>query len=112
MKACRNLGNTIQYLLEKKGITAEKMAAILNCSIEDLKMGLAGRKIFSFIQLEQIANELGISVGDLLSSKQNEYYVYAMDCMNEFSNEKYREEILDIIYDYLDVYDSVHNKED
>ena len=36
-------------------------------------------------------------------------YSYAIDCMKSFSKESNREKVLDLIYDYLDVLDSVNS---
>ena len=108
MKNIRNLGNRIKYVCDEKGVSHDKLSELLNCSVSDIRMSLFGRKFFSYQQIEKIADLLGISVDALLVESLQLQASYAMDCMNEFTHPENCEMILDLIYDYLDVYESVN----
>ncbi len=109
MKEVRIIGNNIKYFSKKMGITEESLSVLLCQSIEDVRMILAGRKIISFPQLEALSIKFHIPVERLMEEKDSVDCTYAIDCMNCFAKETNRESVLDLIYDYLDVLDSVHN---
>ena len=109
MKEIRSLGNKINYLLKEKNIKIKELASVLHQPIEDVYMGLAGRKFFSYEQLELIADKLQVNVDELFKEAPRDDCIYSMDCMNDFSESDNQEKIMDIIYDFLDVYDSVNS---
>ena len=109
MKEIRSLGNTIGYLSSQNGVTVEDLSHVLNRPVDEIKRSLAGRSIFSYQQLEKIADKLQVKVDDLFTEMPQNDLVCNMDCMNAFVNPDHREEIIDMIYDYLDVYDHVYS---
>lgn len=108
MKDIRAVGNKIKCICENKGVSTKELSDLLECSVLDVQMSLLGRKIFSYQQLEKIAQKLCVSIDEIINVKTDNYYMYGMDCMNDFTKSENREQILDLIYDYLDVYDSVN----
>lgn len=108
MRELRFLGNKIRELAEKRNISAENIAKLLDRPVTQIRMGLSGRAMFSYSQLEMIADYLQVSISVLLSKDQIDYSLNSVDCMNNFTNDKNREDILDLIYDYLDIRDSVN----
>ena len=108
MKDVRNLGNRIKYVCDEKGVSYEKLSELLNCSVSDILMSLSGRKLFSYHQIEKIADLLNTSADTLLDDGQQPQASYAMDCINGFTDPENCEMVLDLIYDYLDVYESVN----
>ena len=107
MKDYRALGNAIKYYADQNSVSIEDLASILNQSVENVKMGLAGRKLFSYQQIEAMAQKINVPVANFFNPDNIDHSAYTMDCMNCFTHEKNKEKILDIIYDYLDVYDAV-----
>ena len=108
MKEARTIGNNIRYWSELKGFSEERLSDLLCQSIEEVRMVLAGRRLLSFPKIEILSKELQIPVEQLLESNNTVDYSYAIDCMNGFTKESNREFVLDLIYDYLDVLDSVN----
>lgn len=109
MEDIRSLGNKIRQIAIEHNISEKNLADCLKLTISDMNMGLAGRKYFSYPQLEKIAECFDVPVEILFNSKNEEKYAYSIDFMNKFTNNKNLEDVLDIIYDYLDVLDSVNN---
>ena len=109
MRDVRVLGNKIRGLAKENGVDENKIADCIKISQHDVNMGMVGRKIFSYPQLEKIAQCLNVPMSLLLDSDNTEKYTYPIDFMNEFSNEDNLETVLDIIYDYLDVLDSINS---
>lgn len=107
MRDIRNLGNIIRQIMIKKEISDVELANCLNLSQQDINLGLAGRKFFSYPQLEKIAEFIDVPVDTFFDSENGEKYAYSIDFMNKFTHEDNLENVLDIIYDYLDVLDSV-----
>lgn len=109
MKEVRTIGNNIKVFSEKKGVSEERLSTLLCQPLEEVRMVLAGRKILSFPKLEILSKEFQIPVENLMEEKVGTDYSYAIDCMKSFSKESNREKVLDLIYDYLDVLDSVNS---
>jgi len=109
MKDVRTIGNNIKYWSELRGFSEEKLSVLLCRPVEEIRMVLAGRRLVSFPMLETLANEFHISVDKLLETNGVASYSYAIDCMNGFTKESNRELVLDLIYDYLDVLDSINS---
>lgn len=110
MEELRDLGNRIKYIADEKGISVNEISNKTGQPLEQIYFGLTGRKMFSFPQLEEISDVLGVSVDAFFDSESDKSLWY-VDCMNEFTKKENRENILDIIYDYLDVLDSVKNQD-
>lgn len=109
MREARMVGKAIKKLTEKKGIGPEQLSQLLSLPVEIINMGLAGRQLFSFDQLEQISNYCDISMDLILDVDSPGCSAYAIDCMNDFTNINNCEDVLDLIYDYLDILDCVNN---
>lgn len=109
MREIRTIGNNIKIISLEKGVSEEQLSVLLSQSIKDIRMIFAGRKILSFPMLELLSKAFKIPVETLLEEKNGADYNYAIDCMNNFTDESNREKVLDLIYDYLDVLDSVNS---
>lgn len=109
MQSARMLGNYVHQLAESKNINTEQMCKILGFTEQQLFAFFKGRTFVSFPQLTKLANEFNVSVDSLLSGDEKTYNATVVRCMNDFSDPKNREFILDIIDDYIDVKDAVEN---
>lgn len=107
MQKARMLGNCVEYLAKEKGIPNEVLCEVLQCNQTILLSFLKGRRIASFVQLSALAKTLGVSVAQLLKGDEKHYEESVVHCMNQFSDFKNREEILDLIDDYMDILDAV-----
>lgn len=94
MKQARRLGSYIEELSIKNNITPIQLSELLNCSEHFIQRFFKGRALPTFPQMKLLANTLGVTVGDLLGDSN---YVY----------DDNREMILDIIDDYMDLYEAV-----
>lgn len=61
---------------------------------------------FRFPQMSLIASELGTTVSQILAGDESLYNKTVVHCMNEFDNDKNREKILDIMDNYMDIFDA------
>lgn len=109
MRKIRVIGNTIKRIAEEKKITIKDLAEHTGCSIEKTNMGLCGRSVFSFEQLEQIATFMKVDLNEIIPGDEELYNASYVDCMNSFSDVNNMDTVLDIVYDYLDVLDAVKN---
>lgn len=107
MQKARMLGNCVEYLARKKEISTEKLCTVLQCDQTSLLSFLKGRYMASFSQLESLATALEVSVAQLLKGDAEHYEKSVVHCMNQFSDPENREKILDLIDDYLDVFNAL-----
>lgn len=104
----RELGDRIKYFAEVNGFSSCTLGKTLNCSelqIERLYKGLA---FASFKQILKLSQMFNVTVEDLIyTEKTKSQYTYVQDT-NEFTNNDNKEKILDLIYSYIDIVDSLH----
>ena len=107
MQRARMLGNYVQNLAEKKGLTNAELREALDCQENQLQSFLKGRSFLPFTQISSLADLLGVTVSDLLEGDPQNYNETVVHCMNQFQNASNREKILDIIDEYMDIRDAV-----
>lgn len=107
MKQCRMIGSYAEELAKRNNITAAYLGEVLNCSELFIKRFFKGRTFFTFSKLTDLANILNVSVSDLLEGDEESYKANIVDCNQEFDNDDNKEMILDIIDDYMDLYEAV-----
>lgn len=106
MQQARMIGNFVEHIAATKSISDERLCSIIGCEARQLRSFYNGRSILSYPQISAVASELGVTVSQILSGDKNYYNKTVVHCMNEFDNENNREKILDIIDDYMDIYDA------
>ena len=106
MQPVRVLGFNIWQAARKANLSDAELGALINCSENDMKRIYAGRLYMSFQQLAAIANRTNTSVSTLLTNTA-EYDAYCEKHFGKFSDQDNREEIFDIIDDYLDIVESI-----
>ena len=99
----RMLGFNVRKIMEKENKTVSDLSKVLNCSEHDFDRFLMGRAILSYKQIKTLAENLNITVFELLNGNEEEYYKYAVQCYGEFEDIKNREKILNIIDGYMDI---------
>lgn len=107
MQQARMLGNFADQTAQALGLTTLEISKKLQCSEQKVKAFFKGRTYFTFQQLNSLSDLLGIPVQELLKGDPNHYYKSVVHCMNNFDDIQNRETILDIIDDYMDIYDSI-----
>lgn len=107
MKAARMLGIYVEELAKINQISVDQLSKALNCTEHRIQMFFKGRAFLSFPQMIILSNLLNVLVGDLLSGDEEIYRANVINCNQEFDNDDNRERILDIIDDYMDLYDVV-----
>ena len=107
MENLRMLGSSIQKGAEARRLSAKEVGDAIRCGERQVLSLYKGRSICSFAQLKTIAELYSVPVGELLAGDENYYERTVIHCMNRFHSADNREEILDIIYDYLDICDLV-----
>lgn len=110
MKDMRVIGATIREMANAHGVAIGELADVMGCKESQVEMGLAGRGIFSYIQLKKLANFFQESIDKIVDGDEAYYSAHIVDCMVPFSNGDNREMILDLIYDYLDILDCVEGQ--
>ena len=95
MKDARKLGNYIECLAAQQNISAWDISKALGCEEHQVKRLFKGMAFASYGQVSILAELLGTTVEDLLS------------CGNGLRDNENREKIIDLIYDYVDVFDAV-----
>ena len=106
MRNMRVIGATIRKELEAKCVSQEQLAKEIEIDVNDLEMAIYGRKMLSFAQLFRISECLGVNIDALVEGDNSYYSNTVVDCMNGFEDEENRENILDLIYDYMDLLDA------
>ena len=106
MKDLRLLGSTIRKLSSDNGVSEEKIQEVLGCSCDQISAIFDGRVFPSFGDLRKLASLFGVAVEDMLHGDEEYYDASVVHCMGAVSDPKNREDILDIIEDYLKLLDA------
>ena len=107
MQKARVLGNYIQKLAEGNRLSIADLSVLLGCGEIQTMSLLKGRSFATFEQISKLADRFNVSVQELLDGDAEYYNRTVAHCMNQFQKTENREQILDIIDDYLDVVDAV-----
>lgn len=109
MKSMRILGDMIEKLAgETYGEDMRNsLSQVLGCTPDQVSQVCQGRLFLSFPQLNRLAEALHTPVDVLLAGDEEHYRENVVHCMGHFEDEENREEILDIIDDYLRLKSSV-----
>lgn len=105
MQQARMIGNYVEHMAETNAVSNEDLCKLIGCGEYQLNSFFKGRSILSFSQLSKIASKLGVTVSQILKGDEDNYNKTVVHCMNEFDNVENREKILDIIDDYMDIYE-------
>ena len=108
MNNLRIVGYTLKDCVTKHKVQEDSLAQALNISLEDLYKVYEGRAILSYPQIKKAAALCKVSPLTITSGNEEEYASKFIHCMNDFEKSSNREKILDILYDYLDVFENVH----
>ena len=108
MQEARMLGNYVEHLAAQKGLSISDLSKLLVCDERQVCSFLKGRAYASFEQLSTLAKALDTSVAVLLQGNEATYSASVVHCMNDFDNPQNREEILDLIDDYVDILEAVN----
>lgn len=107
MQEARMLGNYIDALSTRKGLSISDLSRVLDCSEHQVYSLLKGRAYASFKQISELSKLLETPIDKLLSGDKENYDATVVHCMNDFQDTSRREEILDLIDDYVDIVDAV-----
>ena len=107
MKGIRMVGFSIENAMKNKKIEPTYICNKLNFSDTELSQVLKGRRMLTFPQLTAVAKWIGVPVDMLLNEDNPEYDKNIVHCMTAFSKDENRENILNDIYDYMDLYDEI-----
>lgn len=107
MQNARMLGNYIEHLATDKGLSISDLSQTLGCSEQKVRALYKGLAFASYDQMSKIASALGVTIGQLFSGDVEHYNKTVVSCMNDFDKPSRREEILDLIYNYVDIFDAV-----
>lgn len=103
MENMRVLGNMIQKLAKEKHVATEDLGKTIHCTTNQVEQLFRGRLFLTFDQLSAVANRFQVSPDVLMDGDMDYYRETVVDCMGEFSCDENREDILNIIDDYLDL---------
>ena len=107
MQEARMLGNYVAYLAKINGLSNSDLSGILGCTEDRVYSFIKGRAFASFSQLSSLANAFDVSIDKLLVGDKEHYNETVVHCMNDFHDTSRREEILDLIDNYIDIVDAV-----
>lgn len=107
MQEARMLGNYVEHLANTKGLSISDLSKILGCSDNRTYSFIKGRAFASFSQMSNLASALDVSIDKLLTGDIDSYNATVVHCMNDFDDPTKREEILDLIDNYIDIVDAV-----
>lgn len=103
MKDLRMMGNIVKKISEEKNIKIEDLANEIECSLENMYSFLNGRMFLAFDQIESISKILDVNIDKILNGDIDYYEETVVHCMGDFENSDNREEILDIIDNYMNL---------
>lgn len=105
MKDTRILGNNINLLLNRNGVTREDFAEALGYSVYDVHKLCDARLSTSAEDLKDIAHFFEVDESALFVDLGDKEYVGDgfMHCMGEFKNKENKNKILDILDMYCDM---------
>ena len=109
MKSIRVIGFKVEESLKKQNKSKDVLSKRIQCSLGDLEHFLKGRKMLNYSQLREVADYLNMNIDELVKPNDDNYNLGFVDCMTDFKSIDNREEILDDIYDYLDLVDEYAN---
>lgn len=101
MEDMRLFGNMIGKLCKDKSVSYDYLCEELNCTKERFYAFLNGCAMPTFDQLNKLSKIFKLTPEELLAGDRDHYDATVVHCMNEFKNSKNREDILDIIEDYV-----------
>lgn len=107
MREARMLGNYVEHLAETQGLSISDLSKVIGCPEEQTYAFIKGRAFASFAQMSSLSKALGTTVEKLLSGDAYRYNATVVHCMNDFQDINKREEILDLIDNYIDIVDAV-----
>ena len=107
MQEARMLGNYVEHLANSKGLSVSDLSQILNFTENNVLAFLKGRTFASFSQLSNLADALETTIENLLGGDISQYNDTVVHCMNGFKDIEKREEILDLIDNYIDICNAV-----
>jgi transcriptional regulator with XRE-family HTH domain len=96
------LGCRIRELRESKGITQEELASVLDISRQAFIRLEQGKRSISFIDIERIANHLGIHYSEITEVNEAKDLSLRSLCRDEYSANT--EEAFQAVQDILDVF--------
>lgn len=102
------LGNYAEYLAKQRVISVSHLSQLLSCTETQVRAFFKGRAFPSNNQLSVLAKALGATPMRLMMGDEQLYNETVGHCYGAIGNPDNREKILDIIDDYMDVYNSVH----
>lgn len=108
MQKARMLGNYLRQLAAEQGVTVAELGTLLGCSERQVNALFAGRGLPTFEQISALAGRFNVSVEKLLAGDIESYNRTIAHCMNQFQDVGKREEVLDIIDDYMDIVDALN----
>lgn len=89
--------------MKERKISNSYICSLLNCSEPELNRFLEGRLFFSYKQIRVLAAALNLSVEELLNGGEEIYNKNYTRNYGSFRNNDNREQILDIIDNYIDI---------
>lgn len=109
MQEARMLGNYVQQLARGKNMTNSDLGQVMGCTENQVYSFIKGRAFASFNQIQKLATALDISEEALLTGDTESYNASVVHCMNEFDDSANREHILDLIDQYIDIFNAVNH---
>lgn len=107
MKSMRMIGSYVEELAKRNNITAAYLGSVLNCPELFIKRFFKGRAFLTFPRLGVVADMFNVPLSNLIEGDEESYRKNVVNCNQEFDNDDNREIILDIIDDYIDLYEVV-----
>lgn len=111
MKQARMIGNFVEQMAKAKAISDESLCELIGISEVQLRRLFKGQVVLSFAQITKLASALGVSVSQILNGDEDTYNQTVVQSEGGFSKNENREKILDIIDDYMDLYNALRTGE-
>jgi transcriptional regulator with XRE-family HTH domain len=109
MKELRLFSNMLTKLRNEKNITLETLKEELGCSDDRFYAMLNGYTMPTLEQLNKLAALFEIEPEAIFKGDLAYYETTAVHCMSDFTNPESREEMLDIIEDYISLTSAINN---
>lgn len=107
MMSLRGIGYRLFTIFKDRYISDETICDQMNFNTNDLYRLYSGRLMLSPHELQTVSELAGISVDDLLSCNNEDFYAETIHCRGIFSKQSNCDKILDIINSYIDIKESV-----
>lgn len=104
----RVLGQNINLLMKKAGLTEEELSNVLKYSIVDVYKILEGNIILSANEIKNIADALSIKAEEIITSRSEQEYKVLLNCMGDYKNPDNKNKILDFIDLYVQLETTVN----